>query len=135
MAERFGYREVYIYGIDEARGERLTAQRPGWQAVHEEGAKTFVACYFGTFEAMGDLLDVAVLAGKPDPAEAAKSHDVGSRVFTYAFPQVGPEEPETFGRNFGLVLWQAWLDELAPQRDLCEVRAEMVAHIRACLGR
>lgn len=213
MAERFGYEDLYVYGIDEARGERLAAQRAAWQAVQEEGAGTFVACYYGTFEVMGDLLDVAVLAGKPDPEEAAKFHGVGSRVFTYAYPQVGPEEPETFRRNFGLVLWQAgfdgamdyayqhgfghvwndfdsdryrdhnftyptlngvvdtvqwegfreasddtrymatllaaidacgddaakaaaqaWVDALDPQRDLYEVRAEMVEHIRACLG-
>lgn len=213
MAERFGYQKTFIYGIDEARGERLVAQRAAWQAVREEGAGTFVACYYGTFEAMGDLLDVAVLAGRPDPEEAAKYHGVGSRAFTYAYPQVGPEEPETFRRNFGLVLWQAdfdgamdyayqhgfghvwndfdsdhyrdhnftyptvngvvdtvqwagyreaaddtryiatllaaidacrdadvraaaqaWVDALDPQRDLYEVRAEMVTHIRACLG-
>ncbi len=213
MAERFGYEQMYIYGIDEARGERLAAQRAAWQAVHEEGAGTFVACYYATFEAMGDLLDIAVLAGGPDPEEAEKFHGVGSRAFTYAFPQVGPEEPETFRRNFGLVLWRAnfdgamdyayqhgfghvwndfdsdryrdhnftyptvngvvdtvqwvgfreaaddtrymatllaaiegahapapaaaardFVDGLDPQRDLYEVRAEMVAHIRRCLG-
>jgi len=110
MAERFGYEDVYAYGIDEARGERLAAQRAAWKAVQEEGAGTFVACYYQTFEAMGDLLNVAVLAGRPDLEEAAKFHGVGSRVFAYAFPQVGPEEPETFRRNFGLVLWQADFD-------------------------
>ncbi len=213
MAERFGYEEMYVYGIDEARGERLAAQREAWKAVQEEGAGTFVACYYGTFEAMGDLLNIAVLAGRPDPDEAAKFHGVGSKVFTYAFPQVGREEPETFRRNFGLTLWRAgfdgamdyayqhgfnhvwndfdsdryrdhnfayptadgvvttvqfegfregvddtrymatllaaiedcddeavaaaaqqWVNELDPQRDLYEVRAEMVEHIRRCLG-
>ncbi|MFW6156460.1 MAG: hypothetical protein ACOC7J_03995, partial [Armatimonadota bacterium] len=213
MAERFGYEDLYVYGIDEAKGDRLAAQRAAWKAVQEEGAHTFVACYYGTFEAMGDLLDVAVLARRPDPEEAAKFHGVGSEVFTYAFPQVGPEEPETFRRNFGLVLWQAnfdgamdyayqhgfahvwndfdsdryrdhnftyptvdgvvdtvqwegfreavddtrymatllnaieagddadakaaaqaWIDGLDPQRDLHEVRSEMVAHIERLLG-
>ncbi|MFW5867093.1 MAG: hypothetical protein ACOCX2_04710, partial [Armatimonadota bacterium] len=213
MAERFGYEDLYIYGIDEAKGDRLAAQRAAWSAVQEEGAHTFVACYYGTFEAMGDLLDVAVLAHRPDPAEAAKFHEVGSEVFTYAFPQVGPEEPETFRRNYGLVLWQAnfdgamdyayqhgfghvwndfdsdryrdhnftyptvdgivgtvqwegfreavddtrylatllaaieasddadakaaaraWIDGLDPQRDLDEVRAEMVTHIQTLRG-
>ncbi len=110
IAERFGYNELYLYGIDEARGERLEAQRAAWRAVQEEGAGTFVAGYHGTFEAMGALLDIAVLAGRPDTAEAEKFHSVGSKVFTYAFPQVGPEEPETFRRNFGLVLWQAGFD-------------------------
>ncbi len=120
MAERFGYDNLYMYGIDEAKGERLAAQRRAWKAVHEEGGKIFVACYYGTFEAMGDLLDVAVLAGRPDPDEAAKFHSVGNMAFTYAYPQVGPEEPETFRRNFGLVLWQADFDgamDYAYQRD------------------
>jgi len=51
-----------------------------------------------------------VLAGPPDPEEAAKFHSVGSRVFCYANPQVGPEEPETFRRNYGLLLWKAGFD-------------------------
>ncbi len=110
MGKRFGYEEVHVYGIDEARGERLKAQRAAWQAVHEAGAKMFVACYKGTFEAMGDLLDVAVLAGRPNPEEAKKYHGIGHQAFCYAYPQVGNEEPETYRRNFGLVLWQAGFD-------------------------
>ncbi|MBN2307696.1 MAG: hypothetical protein JXR94_01920, partial [Candidatus Hydrogenedentes bacterium] len=106
----FGYGEVYFYGIDEARGDRLAAQRAAWRTVQEAGGKTFVACYYKTFEAMGELLNCAVLAGRPDPAEAAKWHGVGSQAFCYAYPQVGNEEPETYRRNFGLVLWKAGFD-------------------------
>jgi len=106
----FGYDEVYFYGTDEARGERLAAQRAAWRTVQEAGGKTFVACYKGTFEAMGDLLDCAVLAGRPDPREAEKWHGAGSEAFCYAYPQVGNEEPETYRRNFGLLLWKAGFD-------------------------
>jgi len=106
----YGYEDLYFYGIDEARGDRLASQRAAWQAVREAGGKTFVACYRGTFEAMGDRLDCAVLAGRPDPDEAAQWHGVGSEVFCYAYPQVGNEEPETYRRNFGLVLWKAGFD-------------------------
>jgi len=106
----FGYDEIYFYGIDEATGERLLAQKSTWKAVQEAGGKTFVACYKKTFEAMGSLLNVAVLAGRPDPEEAKKWHRVGSKVFCYAYPQVGNEEPETYRRNFGLVLWKAGFD-------------------------
>jgi len=35
---------------------------------------------------------------------------VGHKIFSYANPQVGEEEPETFRRNFGLVLWKAGYD-------------------------
>lgn len=110
LCREYGYEDVYFYGIDEARGERLAAQQAAWRAVQEAGGKSFVACYKGTFEAMGDLLNCAVLAGRPDPEEAEKWHGVGSLAFTYAYPQVGNEEPETYRRNFGLVLWKAGFD-------------------------
>ncbi|MCP4642025.1 MAG: hypothetical protein GY851_16400, partial [bacterium] len=102
LCREFGYEGVYFYGIDEARDERLAAQRVAWKAVQDAGGKTF--------EAMGDLLDCAVLANRPDPEEARKWHSVGSEAFCYAYPQVGPEEPETFRRNFGLVLWKSGFD-------------------------
>jgi len=110
LCKGFGYDEVYFYGIDEATGKLLAGQRASWKAVQEAGGKTFVACYKKTFEAMGSLLNCAVLAHVPDPAEAEKWHSVGSHAFCYANPQVGVEQPETYRRNFGLVLWKAGFD-------------------------
>jgi len=110
IASAHGYGPVYVYGIDEATGERLIAQRRAWEAVKEAGGRVFVACYRGTFEAMGDRLGLAVFAGRPDPDEARKYHRVGSEIFCYANPQVGVEEPETYRRNFGLLLWKADYD-------------------------
>ena len=106
----FGYDTVYFYGVDEATGDRLKAQRASWKAVQDAGGKTFVACYEKTFETMGNLLDCAVLARRPSPEEAEKWHGVRSQIFCYAYPQVGNEEPETYRRNFGLVLWKAGYD-------------------------
>ena len=110
LCRPFGYDEVYFYGIDEAKGDRLAAQRATWKAVQDAGGKTFVACYKKTFEAMGGLLNCAVLAGPPDPEEGAKWHGVGSHVFCYANPQVGVERPAVYRRNFGLLLWKAGFD-------------------------
>jgi len=110
LAADFGYKEVYFYGADEAMGERLTAQRKAWEAVQEAGGKTFVAGYEGTFEAMGDLLNLLVWAGRLSAQEAEKWHRVGSKIFSYSNPQVGVEEPETYRRNFGLLLWKAGYD-------------------------
>lgn len=106
----YGYKSVYFYGIDEASGEMLTRQKAAWKATQEAGGKTFVACYKKTFEAMGALLNTAVLAGPPDPEEARKFHSVGSQAFCYANPQVGVEDPAVYRRNFGLVLWKAGFD-------------------------
>lgn len=106
----WGYDEVYFYGTDEATGEALESQKATWAATQEAGGKTFVACYKKTFEAMGKLLNTAVLAGPPDPEEARKYHSVGSEAFCYANPQVGVEDPQVYRRNFGLVLWKAGFD-------------------------
>jgi len=110
IAAAHGYGPVYVYGIDEARGERLKAQQKAWEGVKEAGGRVFVACYKGTFEAMGDRLGLAVFAGRPDGEEARKYHRIGSKIFCYANPQVGVEEPETYRRNFGLLLWKADYD-------------------------
>jgi len=106
----WGYDEVYFYGTDEATGQALEEQKGTWAATQEAGGKTFVACYKKTFEAMGKLLNTAVLAGPPDPDEAKKYHSVGSEAFCYANPQVGVEDPHVYRRNFGLVLWKAGFD-------------------------
>lgn len=106
----YGYRQVYFYGIDEATGEALARQKAAWTACQEAGGRSFVACYKGTFEAMGKTLNTAVLAGPPDPEEAVKWHSVGSQPFCYANPQVGVEDPAVYRRNFGLVLWKAGFD-------------------------
>ncbi|MHB8995304.1 MAG: carbohydrate binding family 9 domain-containing protein [Armatimonadota bacterium] len=107
---RRGYPGLYVYGIDEASGDALKAEREAFKAVHEAGAKVYVACYKDYFPLVGDLLDMPVWAGRPDPQEAVKAHGVGHRIFNYANPQCGVEEPETYRRNFGLVLWQAGYD-------------------------
>jgi len=79
--------------------------------VAEFGYKeTFVAGTKGTFEAMGGRLDAMIWMGQPLAQEAAKFHSVGSKIFSYANPQVGREEPETYRRNFGLLLWKMNFD-------------------------
>ena len=110
VARSYGVEEVYVYGIDEAQGEALIAQREAWKTVHEAGGKVFVAGYKGHFEKIGDLLDVQVQAGMPVLDEARKWHSANHRVFCYANPQTGPENPEEFRRNFGLLLWKAEYD-------------------------
>jgi len=110
LAADFGYKEVYFYGADEAKGERLTAQQKAWEAVQEAGGKTFVAGYAGTFEAMGDRLNLLIMAGGLKPEEPEKWHSVGSKIFSYACTQTRLEEPELFRRSYGLLLWDAGYD-------------------------
>ena len=107
---KYGYDDLYIYGIDEAFGRKLISQRKAWQAVHEAGAKVFVATFPGNFPRIGDLLDLPVLALKPNSEEAKLYQSEGNKIFSYMYPQVGEETPLTYRRNFGLLLYQAKYD-------------------------
>jgi len=110
LARKNGFSEVYFYAADEASGEALRAERADFEKVHRAGGKVFVAGYTDSFELVGDLLDLPVFAGQPDPAMAAAYHSVGYKIMSYANPQGGVEEPETYRRNFGLRLWKAGYD-------------------------
>ena len=65
-----------------------------------------VSGYTGTFETMGDLLDLLVWSGPLSPEEAAKWHSRGKRILSYDNPQAGVENPEIYRRNYGLLLWK-----------------------------
>ncbi|MEA3402350.1 MAG: sugar-binding protein [Armatimonadota bacterium] len=106
IAESFGFEDVYFYGRDEAKGDALVAQREEWQRVHEAGGKVFVAGQsHESFPLVGDLQDLLVNYGDPSAEAAGKWHSQGHKIFCYANPQSGLEEPETYRRNFGLLLW------------------------------
>ncbi len=110
VAEKYGVTEVYFYAIDEARGERLVAQKEVWNAIHEAGGKIDVAGYVGSFDLVGDSLDLLICAGYPDPIEIRKWHEAGKKIYSYANPQGGVENPEIYRRNFGLLLWKYGID-------------------------
>ena len=102
----YGTETVYFYGVCEERGDGLTSQRPAWAAVREAGGKIFVAGYEENVNLMGDIQDMHVRAGWPSRAEVEKWHALGHKIFCYANPQTGVENPVVYRRNFGLVLWK-----------------------------
>ena len=109
----YGFTEVYFYSIDEASGERLFNQRPKWKATREAGGKVWTSGgrevgYQGKskFDTVGDILDVYNCAFGPSPEEAEKWHKAGHRIFCYANPHVGQDDPDIYRRNYGLVLWR-----------------------------
>ncbi len=105
LAKGFGFKNCYFYGQDEAQGDALKAQRQQWEQIHSVGGRVFVAGSAGqNFPLMGDLQDLLVCYGDPTREEAAKWHGKGHMIFCYANPQAGIEEPETYRRNFGLLL-------------------------------
>jgi hypothetical protein len=109
-----GVENTYLYGIDEAKGEKLVSQRKAWQLVRNEGVKVFTAGYAETFPVVGDLLDLLVMAGKLQKTQAENIHGAGHKIFSYANPQTGPENPEIFRRNYGFELWRNNYDGAMP---------------------
>ncbi len=111
LAKQFGFEDAYFYGRDEAKGEALRRQREQWERLHEVGGKVFVAGqHHHSFPEVGDIQDLLVSHGDLKPEAAEAWHSEGHKIFSYANPQSGLEEPERYRRNFGLALAAAGYD-------------------------
>jgi len=114
LLKSYGYKTIYFYGIDEAKGELFVSQKKAWELVHTLGGKNFVATKGSDTESsiktVGSLLDAAVLHGKTNFLYSKAWHKIGSKVFSYANPQVGEEKPTIYRYNFGLKLWKDGYD-------------------------
>jgi hypothetical protein len=106
IAKEYGFTTVYFYGVDEATGDTLKAERVAWPIVQAAGGKVIVSGFHGQFEAVGDLLDLFNYCGPPDPSLPKLWHGVGHRLWNYANPQTPPENPDLYRRNYGLFLWK-----------------------------
>ena len=106
VTDRYNIPVVYFYGIDEAKEDRLISQKVVWEAIQEAGGKVNVSGYIGHFDQVGDTLDMLICAYYPDENEAEKWHSVGKKIYNYANPHGGIENPEIHRRNYGLLLWK-----------------------------
>ncbi len=109
-----GVKEVYFYGFDELKEPDLGRSKPFYQKFREVGARTFVAGEGNFFNSLYPYLDIAIIRGA-QPQEKLRqavkqAHDRGMKAWVYSFPQCGREEPETYRRNFGLLLWKLGFD-------------------------
>ena len=112
-----GYSELYIFahpdepGVEEAKAEVASAK-----AARAVGAKLFTAIGPDIYEEvsadidLSEVLDLFIVAGPPKAEMAEAIHRKGGRIMCYANPQVGMEEPRTYRRNYGIVLWKAGYD-------------------------
>jgi hypothetical protein len=110
LAERFGYTDSYIYGIDEAAGEELAAEIPVFKLLDELGGKAWAA-------ALSDFPKIALnefhlpnYCGTPEPEIVDAVHEAGHKIIRYAGPQSGAEDPWLWRYLYGLVLWETGLD-------------------------
>ena len=119
-----GIDELYLYGSDEAGGEiegwrELQALREPYRMMKEAGAKVFAATHPGAFDLIGDIQDMTVYPGYPNPQEARTWHNGGRVIFSYANPQAGVTNPEVYRRNFGLLIWKNGFDGAMPFTYQC----------------
>lgn len=118
IAQETGIKEVYIYGVDEKVGEELSGLKPLYQAVHDAGAKNFVAGWHNQFfRHVNGLIDLLVLCGPiakkasdslyagPTMEQISEAKKKGYKVFIYNNPQAGLEEAATYRQNYGINLY------------------------------
>lgn len=123
FAKKSGYKDVYIYGIDEAKGDKLRKQYPVWKAIHKAGGKIFVAGYLGggigvmhkdsTGDVrVNDMQDMLILCSHADLRNGSgfrecidSWHAKKKLVFKYAGPQVGAEDPDIYRLRYGFYMW------------------------------
>jgi hypothetical protein len=114
VAQEKGIKEVYIYGVDEKRGEELVQLKPLYKAVHEAGAKNFVAGQLNQFLKYADgLIDLMVISDRYSDANVKQIFEIkqqGNKVFSYANPQAGFEEPASYRQNYGINLYLSGFD-------------------------
>jgi hypothetical protein len=124
LARSYGYTDIYFHGLDEAHGSTLSNEKAAADAVRAAGGKFFAACSAGQYQSAPDynygynVLDVAVIGWLPTPNSffpdlpdsRTQWHSAGKKVLAYGMPQVGVEYPETFRKNYGLLLYQKKYD-------------------------
>ncbi|MEI8245711.1 MAG: carbohydrate-binding family 9-like protein [Lentisphaerota bacterium] len=107
-AKKAQVKTLYLYLIDEPKGETITKQIPVADLVHQAGAKTWDAFNLGPGyrQLAGNSIDAVVYNGNPTREAAAAAHKDGGTIYSYDNPQLGIEFTEVYRRNFGLLLWQ-----------------------------
>ncbi|MFA7184066.1 MAG: hypothetical protein WC082_04195, partial [Victivallales bacterium] len=58
LAGKYGVVQLYVAGIDEARGGLLQKERKSWEALHKQKIKIYVAASEEALKIVGDLLDI-----------------------------------------------------------------------------
>jgi len=120
LAQQSGVDQVYFYARDEALGDGLVYQFPFWDAVRDAGGKILAAGWQtnadrpGNFDVTGGNEDIFACLGTLRREEAERWHAKGRKIYSYQNPTGGYEVPETWRRNYGLLLWQKDFDGAIP---------------------
>jgi len=114
ISRHYGYENIHIHGIDEARGDILTSERRAFEVVQSSGGKVFKACYDDALALVGDLLDTPILYAPNNENQTPMWKSKGKRVYAYGNPQVGIEDYSLNRRQFGFYLFANGFDGSMP---------------------
>jgi len=109
-ANQYGYSELYLYGIDEAKGSKLNKQIKYFKRLKKEGIKIMASGYNGHSEITKGLTNLLLYNGKSPEEEIKEAHKYGGLIYSYANPQVGIENPLIYRVNYGFELWRKGFD-------------------------
>jgi photosystem II stability/assembly factor-like uncharacterized protein len=109
LAKEFGYGEVYFYGMDEVGRQQLEFQRTLFEMMRKADtsvpAKTFCATHGPT-----DVYDAANSSQMIASDEIRQYQSTGRKLYIYANPVSGIEQPYTYRRNIGIILYKSGAD-------------------------
>ncbi len=112
IAKRFddvvGHRNAYFYGLDESGPATVRKEFATFAILNEFGFRSFVTS--GVSQWANFVVDSNDRPAGINFTDARRWHDGGSRVFSYAAPFTGPENPEVWRRNKGLRMYFANYD-------------------------
>lgn len=107
ISRKYGVKNVYIYGIDEADVSHLKGQYPVWEKIHELGGKVFGAAWRkNRTPYIAGNMDLLINGISPDLNENNIYRNAGTSVYLYNRPQAGVENPEIYRMNYGLLAWK-----------------------------
>ncbi len=107
IEKKFGHRDLYCYGIDEAGPDTVRLEMPFFMICKLLGGHPFITMAVAQWASLAtDVNDVPARIGR---SNARAWHEAGAIVTTYAAPFSGPEDPELWRRK-GIRLYQANFD-------------------------
>ena len=109
--EVVGHRDVYFYGLDEAGPGTVRQEFAFFSILHKYGFKAFITSGVAAFANF--VVDANDIPAHVSEFEARRWHLGGARLFSYACPFTGPENPEVWRRTKGLRMYMANYDGIA----------------------
>jgi hypothetical protein len=117
VRQTLGHANIYGVGWDEPGRSVLQAQLPLFALLHDRGLGIYSTGKDSHLTFAGFNEDIVNYPGHPFKAESARKwHAIGARIFSYAGPHTGPENPDFIRRTHGLQLYKADYDGSANYR-------------------